>query len=106
MRSERLLRDARGRCYAASHARSEARMSVLDHTQAQADLLEHIGYEERGSCFFCGDFLAGLIVYWSGALGELYLHPHCACKLGTHLISDSGVARQMVGVRTARGAAS
>ena len=63
-------------------------MSVINRTTASHETLRHLGLEESGSCFLCGEFIAGLIVYWNGRGADLSLHPKCAVHLGVDLIKD------------------
>lgn len=49
-------------------------------------------------CFLCGDHLPSVeVVYWHGSDEkgqEIWLHPDCAVKLGSHLIKD-GLVKKM-----------
>ena len=46
---------------------------------------------EPDACFLCGGPIDGWAVYWIGAPGTLFLHQHCARKLGSYLIADGFV---------------
>ena len=45
-------------------------------------------------CFFCGDPLPPVFVFWQGANGDhIALHEECANKLAVHLLSDAAKIR-------------
>ena len=41
------------------------------------------------TCFYCGQEVEGVGVFWVGCGDDLVLHPNCAEELAVHLITDA-----------------
>lgn len=51
-----------------------------------------------GRCFYCGEEIQAVVVYWYGSLLNfkcLALHPTCASHLARHLAKDSLAGEKM-----------
>jgi hypothetical protein len=69
-------------------------MSVIDLANPDSDLIRWLG-EAPERCFWCGNPLDPVTVFWYASSGHVALHPRCAEELGCVLIFESRRA-QMV----------
>jgi len=68
-------------------------MSVIDHPDSE---LFSWGGQPIEDCFWCGNPLDPVTVFWHAAGGNLALHPTCAKELGVIMIFE-GERALMVG---------
>jgi hypothetical protein len=68
-------------------------MSVIGHPDSE--LIRWLG-QPINDCFWCGNPLGPITVFWSACGGHLALHPACAKELGVIMIFE-GERALMVG---------